>query len=155
MIFFAFGGITDCGSTSLKLCVCDAAYTWSQSPFSHSRCFDYWSTYFNCIKWVTFFDKVLVLLENGCWTCLSYNSFFVSFSCLFCNKQSCLDCNRYEGGTLAGYSAQLKFTGQQLIYKYDDVFKSYDIFKWVWQRGRLSKELALNFKGWLPTCLSA
>ena len=28
--FFAFGGITGCDSASLKLCVCDADYPWSQ-----------------------------------------------------------------------------------------------------------------------------
>ena len=35
--FLAFGGITCCGSASLKLCVCDAAYPWSQSPSPHSQ----------------------------------------------------------------------------------------------------------------------
>ena len=38
MIFFAFVGITCCGSASLKRCVCDAAYPWSQSPSPHSQC---------------------------------------------------------------------------------------------------------------------
>ena len=38
MIFFAFGGITCCGSASLKLCVCNAAYPWSQCPSPHSQC---------------------------------------------------------------------------------------------------------------------
>ena len=28
-----FGGITACGSASLKLCVCNAAFPWSQSPY--------------------------------------------------------------------------------------------------------------------------
>ena len=37
MIYFAFVGITCCGSASLKLCVCDAAYPWSQSPSPHSQ----------------------------------------------------------------------------------------------------------------------
>ena len=32
-----FGGITCCGSASLKLCVCDVAYPWSQSPSPHSQ----------------------------------------------------------------------------------------------------------------------
>ena len=35
--FFAFGGITCCGSASLKLRVCDAAYPWSQSPSPNSQ----------------------------------------------------------------------------------------------------------------------
>ena len=39
--FFAFGGITGCGSASLKLCVCDAAYPWSQSPSPNSQCLMY------------------------------------------------------------------------------------------------------------------
>ena len=36
--FFAFGGITGCGSASLKLCFCDAAHPWSQSPSQDSQC---------------------------------------------------------------------------------------------------------------------
>ena len=36
--FFAFGGITRCGSASLKLCVCDAALPWSQRPLPDSQC---------------------------------------------------------------------------------------------------------------------
>ena len=36
--FFLFCGITGCGSASLKLCVCDAASPWSQSPSPDSQC---------------------------------------------------------------------------------------------------------------------
>ena len=36
--FFAFGRITCCGSASLKMCVCDAAYPWSQIPPPHPQC---------------------------------------------------------------------------------------------------------------------
>ena len=40
---FAFGGITGCGSASLKLCACDTAYPWSQchspdSQWGHHVC---------------------------------------------------------------------------------------------------------------------
>ena len=52
MIFFVFGGITGCGSPSLKLCVCDAAYPWSQSPSAHSQC---------SVKTAKFVDKLAVL----------------------------------------------------------------------------------------------
>ena len=36
--FFSFSGITGCGSASLKLCTCNAASPWSQSPCSNSQC---------------------------------------------------------------------------------------------------------------------
>ena len=35
--FFAFVWNTGCSSASLKLCVCDAASSWSQSPSPDSR----------------------------------------------------------------------------------------------------------------------
>ena len=38
-LFLAFGGLTGCGSASLKLCACDAAYPWSQSSSTDSQCF--------------------------------------------------------------------------------------------------------------------
>ena len=38
MIFFAFDGITWCGSASLKLFAYDAAYPWSQIPSPDSQC---------------------------------------------------------------------------------------------------------------------
>ena len=34
---FSLAWITGCGSTSLMLCVCDAAYNWSQSPSPDSK----------------------------------------------------------------------------------------------------------------------
>ena len=36
--FIVFGGITSCGSASLKLCICKAASPWSQSSFPDSQC---------------------------------------------------------------------------------------------------------------------
>ena len=38
MIFSSFCGITGCGSASLKLCICNVASPWSQSPFPDSQC---------------------------------------------------------------------------------------------------------------------
>ena len=35
--FFAVGGITGCGSASLKLYFCDAVYHWGQSPSPGSQ----------------------------------------------------------------------------------------------------------------------
>ena len=37
-IFVSFCGITGCGSASLKLCVCNVASPWSQSPSPDSQC---------------------------------------------------------------------------------------------------------------------
>ena len=37
MICFEFVGIPCCCSASLELCVCDAAYHWSQGPSAHSQ----------------------------------------------------------------------------------------------------------------------
>ena len=36
--FFTSCGITVCDSACLKLCACDAAYPWSQSPSPNSQC---------------------------------------------------------------------------------------------------------------------
>ena len=36
-LFYAFVGIAGCCSESQKLCACDAAYLWSQSPSPHSQ----------------------------------------------------------------------------------------------------------------------
>ena len=46
MIFLCFGGITSCGSASLKLCVCKAASPWSQSSFPDSECLLHSSSHF-------------------------------------------------------------------------------------------------------------
>ena len=60
--FFVFGGITGCGSASLKLCICKAASPWSQSSFPDSqwpvRCLG------TCLQGVllkSFFSKFLIL----------------------------------------------------------------------------------------------
>ena len=47
LLFYAFGGIAGCGSASLKLCACDAAYPWSQSPSPDSQC-----SVDRCLKWI-------------------------------------------------------------------------------------------------------
>ena len=36
--FFAFAGITGCGSVSLKLCASDAASSWSKTYSPDSQC---------------------------------------------------------------------------------------------------------------------
>ena len=41
LLFFAFAGITGCGSASLKLCASDAVSPWSQIPSPDSQWFGY------------------------------------------------------------------------------------------------------------------
>ena len=36
--FFSFGGITGCGSASLKMCICGAASSWSQGTSQDKQC---------------------------------------------------------------------------------------------------------------------
>ena len=69
VFFFAFGGITGCGSASPKLCVCDTASPWSQRPSPDSQCSAqhhcrYPNAYHNPGRMMTVVEKrVLMLLQ--------------------------------------------------------------------------------------------